>query len=333
MEYAGALNPSSWSPAGFRGMSRAYPVESSAHGKTVNLILRRVRSPDDPVAVSFSDSFPAPDASRNLRKALFIHKNLRFEDDSVVVRAEKPLGLVRMPDGSELEAYLMEEGAVKRGQMGGRGREDAEKAIKKYLKVKRNLRGFMYLDSDMNELDDNLLFSRDERGRTVLTKIDSEYTRVVDLGNLRVRAESVDSMLESAGFSPRGFEGVGFYRSVVGHAVAERLLDACALMDGVQERVFLSPENAGALVKSAEGYALKAGGDPRAEFMSTLSTVLSVCSEIVPAQRAGYVRAMAGLLDRWVGRRQRDLVESGRVEAGFAKIKPSLGEKDGLLWR
>jgi len=334
IEYEGAVDPVKWKSIGYVRSPRTREVGSEHNGRPVSLMVRRDRSKNDETRTSFSDLFPEVGVRERVQKAAFIHKHLVYDDENLTVRAEKPVGYVRYPDGLEEEVYLKDVGVVKIGELGGNDRDDAKAAVKKYNAIKGNLRGCMFMDYDLNEEEDNLLFGRRSDGGIVLVKIDTEYTRVVDLGELAAKVRKVDEMLESVGFDPGEYDNLPVYSSISGHNVAERLLDACRLMDGKKEAEFLSADNAGALVKAVEAHSERAAKDQsmvKTAFMGALSNVLTACAEIVPAQRTRFATEMTALLAETSSEREL-FKEQGKIEARFKRIKPIGGEKDDMRW-
>ncbi|MBD3389145.1 MAG: hypothetical protein GF416_08630 [Candidatus Altiarchaeales archaeon] len=324
-EYTETLDPRGWDRKGKTSKRRSERV-TAAGG--VELVVRSVRTGDDVVAESFAEEFPRPSASENVRKADFIHRNLRYEDGELVIRAERPLGYVRHADGREEEVYLAWEDILRQYRDVEPGeREQADRAWDRYREIKRDLNGFRFVDTDMIEKDDNVLFGTDGRGRAVVFKKDSEYTRVVDLGMLREDCERVEGMMRSVGFDPSAVEGRTVFKSIAGHGVAERLIDATTLMSPIQSQEMLSPQVAGELVMASWEHSRH---DP-AEFMQTLTTALSDAREIVPEQRCDFIRANTQAIRDAQGDGNELLRRRAGVK-GFKRIRAVGTEKGDLLW-
>ncbi len=304
----------------------------------VRLNVRSMRSPDDDTMVSFAEEFALPSAAENVKKAQFIYEHLRYEDTEIKIEAERPLGYVQYPGGKEEEVYLaITEEKRNYGQLDQDEKKRADKAWEKYNKVKRDLKGFEFVDTDLVEKADNVLFSFDTIGRVVVTKKDTEYTRIVDLKKLEKEAIELDESLASIGFMSGPYDTDTPYGSKTGHNVSERLLGACRLMTDDQAKEFLGPRISGELVKRIRGYNEENQGPESDEkalktgFMNTLSTLLSDMSELVPEHRIEFTKATIQNLSDAKGDERALFSSQFRSKSGFESLKPIQDDKAGII--
>ncbi|MBU0762955.1 MAG: hypothetical protein KKD39_08000 [Candidatus Altiarchaeota archaeon] len=331
-ELSGFLDPKNWSRIHRLSKGRSFTATAKVGDAEKAIKVRRVRGEDDIVYQSFSESFPKPAAFENIRRARFLYEKLRYEDDSIVVTAETPLGVVKSRDYGDVEVYLLPKETTHLHRLDGKDRQDAEAALGRYWELCENLDGHRVCEHDMVDVEQNIYFGRDRRGRMVLVKTDSEFTEIFSIRKLDRDIADVESMLSTVGFDSARYEGAGVYKSLRGHLVAERLVGATKLMSEEEKRGFLSADVAGKLVKAVESCAFGKRDEPRVDFMNMLTTILSESSQIAPNQRAEYVAEISDALTS-CGKSERDyIVLSGRIRKNYRNIRPPAGEKDGMLW-
>ena len=325
-EFAEALDPRQWQRKGKIVIKRSEEV-TTTEGR--RLVVRSVRPQDNVIAESFSHDFPPANARDNILKADYIYRNLRYEDDMIEISAERPLGYIRHPDGREEEVFLaLSPEYCHYGKVDHSDRSIVDGAWKRYNDVKMDLNGIMYVDTDMAEKGDNVLFHCEPGGKVRVLKKDTEYTRIVDLGCFNDDCERVDGMLRDVGVDPADIEGKSVYRSLVGHVVSEKLIDATTLLNPIQTQELLSQYVGGQLAITCWEYS---NHDPTI-FMSTLTTTLTDSREIVPGQRCDFIRANTKAINDSQGQDN----ELNRLRAGIKwhkRIRLSDDEKGEMIWR
>jgi len=341
---AALLDPSNWGNIQKINKGRSFTavVKTSEGDKPIKV--RTVRSADNVVFLSFSESFPPPSALENMKKAHFLFKKLRYDDDETVIRVETPLGITKTREYGDVEIYPLPENVKLLRQLAGEDRADAEKALKKYQTLCTDVGGYRVYEHDIEDLEQNIFFRRDDAGRMMLIKTDTEFTEIIDLKKLDENIRSIEIMLSSMDFNPSEYEGARPFKSFRGHVVAEHILNATRLMTPEEKEKFLSPEVAGRLTVSARefsekkatnatgGWARKSRYGTGGDFLMILTNELSIASEIVPGQRSQYAIGISDALLASNGDERTFIQHSGAIRGKYQRIRPITSEKDGVLW-
>lgn len=184
LRYHDAINPENWVEQRIlTGTRSGHVVESRLEGEPVILVARPQRSEEEVVARRFKLEMFPPDVRLNLKKAQFMHDQIRYEDDEIVVGYEIPIGFVERPGrrpeevyvgypaAHDKDLYLMEENPPGAEERVGR-------CIDKFNELHHRHPTHSFLEHDGFSEEFDFIFQNDDRGRTVLIKYDTEFMEI-----------------------------------------------------------------------------------------------------------------------------------------------------------
>jgi hypothetical protein len=183
-EYRKILHPANWvMRRQLIGTREGRIVQATAEDKTVDLVIKPLRTPEELRTRHFDSSVFPPDAAKNIKKAQLIRAQMFYADNDIVVKYEMPIGYVKHPNGCEEEVFLAHPEALDRdlylmANKEPKRKEHVMRCLEKIQELMGTNQHYLFEECDRYSAEFDVMFATDPKGRTVAIKYDTEFMRV-----------------------------------------------------------------------------------------------------------------------------------------------------------